>query len=206
MDLIHGFSYLYKKTILWSSYKKAAYYLAAVAFFEACLLFPVPPDTMFIAMSLAKPKKIWFYAFITVLFSILGSFLAYILGYYAIEQLMPYLSATGFNQLHHTAFKWLQTNDLWTTIIAIFVPVPYKFLGLIAGSLYMPLLSFLFVCLARKTIRTSIVGLAIYYKGTKIDNFARLYIDLIGWLIILGVLLFLLIDKLIDMNFFINSN
>jgi len=195
LDLVRSFSYLYNKTILWSSYKNAPYYLAVIAFFEACLLFPVPPDTMFISMSLAKPKKIWLYAFITILFSILGSLLAYVLGYYVIDKIIPYLSGTGFNHFHRISIKWLQTNDFWTTFIAIFVPIPYKFLGIIAGSLYMPLLSFLAICCARKVIRTTIVGLFMYFKGTKIDNFARLYIDLIGWIIILGVLLFLLADK-----------
>ncbi len=206
MDLVHSFSYLYKKTALWSSYKKAPYYLAAVAFFEACLLFPVPPDAMFIAMSLTKPKKTWLYAFITILFSILGSLLAYLLGYYAIDKLMPYLSGTGFNHFHDIAIHWLKTNDFWTTIIAIFAPVPYKFLGIIAGSLYMSLFSFLTICCARKVIRTTIVGLFTYCKGTKIDNFARLYIDLVGWAIILGVLLFLLADKLMKLKIFINSD
>lgn len=195
MNLIHTFSYLYKKTIVWSGYKKAPIYLGCVAFFEACLLFPIPPDPMFISMGLANPKKIGIYAFITILFSILGATFAYFLGYYAIDQITPYLAHTGFNHVHNTAQKWLQTNDFWTTIIAIFVPIPYKFLGLIAGGLYMPLTSFLIVCSIKKMIRTSIVGIVMYYKGIKIDNFARLYIDIIGWAIILAILLFLLIDK-----------
>ncbi len=198
MDLIHAFSYLYKKTILWSSYKKAPYYLATVAFFEACLLFPIPPDPMFITMSIAKPIKTLSYAIITIVFSVLGSLLAYTLGYYAIKQIMPYLAHTDFNHIHDIYITWLQTNDFWSTIIAIFAPIPYKFIGLIAGSFYMPLISFIFVCFVRKIIRTGIVAAIMYYKGIKIDRYARLYIDIIGWIIILGLLLFLLIEKLFE--------
>ena len=53
--------------------------MGAVSFSESSF-FPVPPDVMLIPMSLARPEKAWWYAFICTITSVAGGIVGYGIG------------------------------------------------------------------------------------------------------------------------------
>ncbi len=57
----------------------ALWILAAVAFAESSF-FPVPPDIMLLPMSLARPKRAWWFAAICTVASVTGGLLGYAIG------------------------------------------------------------------------------------------------------------------------------
>jgi hypothetical protein len=57
----------------------ALWILAAVAFAESSF-FPVPPDIMLLPMSLARPKRAWWFATVCTIASVAGGVLGYAIG------------------------------------------------------------------------------------------------------------------------------
>src|SRR5436853_550751 len=57
----------------------ALWILAAVSFAESSF-FPIPPDTMLIPMSLARPQRAWLYAAVCTIASVTGGVLGYGIG------------------------------------------------------------------------------------------------------------------------------
>src|SRR6202007_2349386 len=57
----------------------ALWILAAVAFAESSF-FPVPPDIMLLPMSLAQPKRAWWFATVCTIASVAGGVLGYAIG------------------------------------------------------------------------------------------------------------------------------
>jgi len=57
----------------------ALWILAAVAFAESSF-FPIPPDIMLLPMSLARPKKAWWFATVCTIASVAGGILGYAIG------------------------------------------------------------------------------------------------------------------------------
>ena len=57
----------------------ATWLMGAISFLESSV-FPIPPDTMLIPMSLARPDRAWFYAHVCTLTSVAGGVLGYAIG------------------------------------------------------------------------------------------------------------------------------
>jgi len=57
----------------------AMWILAAVSFAESSF-FPVPPDIMLLPMSLAQPKRAWWFAAVCTIASVAGGVLGYAIG------------------------------------------------------------------------------------------------------------------------------
>ena len=54
----------------------ATWLMGFISFIESSF-FPIPPDTMLIPMSLARPDRAWFYAHVCTLTSVAGGVLGY---------------------------------------------------------------------------------------------------------------------------------
>ncbi len=65
------FKRLYDWTISLAESRHATWALAGIAFAESSF-FPLPPDLILLPMSLAEPKKAWFYAGVCTVASVLG--------------------------------------------------------------------------------------------------------------------------------------
>ncbi len=62
----------------------AAWLMGLVSFMESSF-FPIPPDAMLIPMSLAQPKRAWFFATICTVTSVAGGILGYAIGAFLYE-------------------------------------------------------------------------------------------------------------------------
>ena len=71
---------LYDWTLEMSARPGATRVLAGVAFIESSF-FPIPPDAMIIPMIVADRSKAWRIAAVASVFSVLGGFFGYLIGY-----------------------------------------------------------------------------------------------------------------------------
>lgn len=187
------FSYLYNKTIDWSKYPRASYYLAAVSFSESSF-FPIPPDVMLISMGLAKPENSWRYAMITTFFSILGGIFGYCIGLFGFELIEPYLLGSHYNAPYQTIVHWFQTYGVWVVFIAGFSPIPYKLFTIAAGALQMSFLPFILASAVGRGLRFFLVSAIMFYYGDQLHQGIRKYIDRIAWsLLVVFIIAFFII-------------
>ncbi|MEJ2395819.1 MAG: DedA family protein, partial [Candidatus Thiodiazotropha sp.] len=136
------FSSLYSRTMQWSRHPHAPRYLAGLSFAESSF-FPIPPDVMLAPMSLASPKRAWYFAALTTLASVLGGMLGYVIGHFAFDLIQPYLHEWGYWQAYQRTQLWFDEWGFWAIFLAGFSPIPYKVFTITAGVISMALLPFL---------------------------------------------------------------
>lgn len=185
------FGGLYERVMRWSRHPQASRYLAGLSFAESSF-FPIPPDVMLAPMSLARPDKAWHYAALTTLASVLGGFLGYTIGVFAIEMVEPLLRDAGYWAKYEQVRVWFDAWGFWAIFIAGFSPVPYKIFTIAAGSLAMPLLPFFFASAIGRGARFFLVAGLLAWGGPRLEAVLRKYIEGLGWLLIgVGVLAYI---------------
>jgi membrane protein YqaA with SNARE-associated domain len=187
------FSKLYQKTLQWAGHRHAPYYLAGVSFAESSF-FPIPPDVMLVSMGLAHPKKTWNNASIATIASILGGVFGYLIGYYFLHLVMPFIHSMGYFSQYTKALAWFNQWGVWVVFLAAFSPIPYKLFTISAGALAMPVLPFVIASTVGRGLRFFIVSFFLFFFGESIDNHLKKYIDILGWSIVsIFVIVYLLI-------------
>lgn len=181
------FSGLYKKMIEWAHHRHAPVYLYSLSFAESSF-FPIPPDFMLAPMSLAKPNQALNYAGYTTLFSVLGALLGYIIGFFCMELLWPYLIHWGYAPEFQKVEHFFQVWGFWVMFVAAFGPIPYKIFTITGGALHIALLPFILGSLVGRGGRFFLVALLIRYKGEAVEKLLLKYVDRLGWLVLILLL------------------
>lgn len=187
------FGGLYARVMRWSRHPQAPRYLAGLSFAESSF-FPIPPDVMLAPMSLARPDKAWRYAALTTLASVLGGFLGYAIGVFALELIEPLIREAGYWGKYEQAHAWFTKWGFWAVFIAGFSPIPYKLFTIAAGSLAMPLLPFFFASAIGRGARFFLVAGLLAWGGPRLEAVLHKYVEGLGWLMIAaGVLAWFLL-------------
>ncbi len=114
--------------------KPHALWLMGVISFAESSVFPVPPDTMLIPMSLARPDKAWTYATVCTLTSVAGGVLGYIIGAYLYDTIGHWLIQLYGYGNKVEAFR--EAYARWGTLIILVkgvTPIPYKIVTITSG-------------------------------------------------------------------------
>ncbi|MBV8157902.1 MAG: DedA family protein [Dyella sp.] len=192
------FGPLYARALTWARHPRAVYYLCGLSFVEA-FIFPIMPEVMLAPMMLGKRHKAFFYANISLLFSLLGSLVGYALGHWAFHALSPLLDSLhllapiekGVDNLR------LQMNQHWLGLLVVLAlaalqpVVPMKFVTWASGIVGVPVIPFL-VCMAvGRGKRVWLLALLIRIFGERAERILHKHIERIGWaaLVILAALL-----------------
>jgi membrane protein YqaA with SNARE-associated domain len=178
------FSLLYDRVLQWARHRHAPRYLAGLSFAESSF-FPIPPDVMLAPMALAHPERAVRLAVITTIASVLGGAFGYLIGYYALEMVEPLLHQAGYYARYQEVTRWFGEWGFWAILIAGFSPIPYKLFTIAAGTLGMALIPFLLASLIGRGARFFLVAMLIAWGGPKIESRLRSYIDLIGWITVI---------------------
>lgn len=182
------FSALYDKAMIWAKHPHAPRYLACLSFAESAV-FPLPPDIMLVPMTLAKPENSKWYAGITTIASVLGGLVGYALGFFFIALIQPYLVKFGYAHTYQYVLNWFSTHGLWVMFVAAFSPIPYKLFTIAGGAMHMPLLPFVVACSLGRAARFYLVSGLISWGGERIERILKIYIDAIGWALVIVALL-----------------
>lgn len=182
------FKALYEKALVWAKHRHATKYLCALSFSESSF-FPVPPDVMLAPMALAQPEKAFRFALLTTLFSVLGGMLGYGIGYFMFDNIAPWLQETKYWEKYLTAENWFKDWGFWAVFVAGFSPIPYKVFTIAAGALQMFFPAFVVASLVGRGARFFLVAMLIAAGGEKLESKLRQYMDIIGWVIVVLVVI-----------------
>jgi membrane protein YqaA with SNARE-associated domain len=111
----------------------ALWILAAVAFAESSF-FPIPPDIMLLPMSLARPKKAWWFATVCTIASVAGGVLGYAIGALLYDSighwLIEFYGLGGKVEAFRASYaEW----GAWIIIGKGLTPIPYKLVTITSG-------------------------------------------------------------------------
>ncbi|MFV2058788.1 MAG: YqaA family protein [Thiohalomonadales bacterium] len=191
------FSAAYDRAMVWAVHRYAQWYLGALSFAEACVLPFPPPDVMLAPMSLAQPRRAWWFATLTTVLSVLGGLAGYAIGHFAFDIVQPWIVQIGYAEKYQTAVDWFEVWGIWVVLLAGFSPIPYKVFTIAAGVASMALLPFVFASLAGRGARFFLVAGLMVLGGEKMDQVLRKYVDRLGWIIVAAVVVVFGLVKLL---------
>ena len=111
----------------------ALWILAAVSFAESSF-FPIPPDVMLLPMSLARPKRAWWFATVCTIASVAGGVVGYAIGALLYDSVGQWLINVYGLAGKVEAFR--QSYAEWGALIIIgkgLTPIPYKLVTITSG-------------------------------------------------------------------------
>lgn len=182
------FESIYVGVMRFSRRREAPYYLSLLSFVESFILPFPPPDVMLAPMSLAQPSRAMRFAALTLLFSVLGGLVGYLIGAYLFEVVKPYISSWGYQARFDTVIDWFRQWGFWAVLVAGFSPVPYKIFTIAAGLLNLALIPFVLASIIGRGARFFLVAWCLARFGPAIEPKLMRYIEYIGWAIV-GLLL-----------------
>ena len=181
------FGPIYQRALGWSRHPRAPVLLGGVSFVEA-IIFPVMPEVMLGPMCLAQPKRGFRFASLSLLFSLLGAVVGYLLGHYAYELVKPALAALGWldkidAQVTHLREVVAQSpwKAFWLLVLGGFAPIPMKVFTWASGIVGVPMLPFLLSMGIGRGKRVYLLALAIRLGGERAEKALHRWIEPIGW-------------------------
>jgi membrane protein YqaA with SNARE-associated domain len=165
----------------------APWLMGAISFAESSV-FPIPPDTMLIPMSLARPKKAWFYATLCTITSVAGGVLGYVIGAYLYDSIGQWLIALYGYGDKVEAFR--EAYARWGTLIILVkgvTPIPYKIVTITSGFAGYNLGLFIIFSFIARGMRFYLVALLLNRYGERVR--AALEKRLTFWVTVGAVLL-----------------
>lgn len=111
----------------------AVWMLGIVSFAESSF-FPVPPDVMLIPMSLAQPKRAWFFALVCTVTSVTGGVLGYAIGALLYDSIGGWIiQLYGYGDKVEQFRAAYAEYGAWIILLKGFTPIPYKLVTITSG-------------------------------------------------------------------------
>ena len=182
------FGKLYARVLVWARDRRAVYYLCGLSFVEA-FIFPIMPEVMLAPMMLGKRHRAFFYANMSLLFSLLGSLVGYALGHWAFQVLTPLLQSLHLYDSIERGVESLRTqmNQHWLQMLLVLMlaalqpVVPMKFVTWASGIVGVPVIPFLVCILLGRGKRVWLLALLIRLFGERAERILHKHIEWIGW-------------------------
>jgi membrane protein YqaA with SNARE-associated domain len=172
------FQRLYHWTLSLAESPHAPWALGIIAFAESSF-FPVPPDTILIPMSLARPKRAWVYALICTTGSVGGAVLGYAIGALLYETIGKWLINLYGYGARVDQFRALYTQWGWAVILFKgLTPIPFKIVTITSGLLAYSLPLFILLSFLTRGARFFFIAVLLKYFGEPIDGLLEKYF---GW-------------------------
>ena len=168
----------YDWVLHWAATPYALPALLAISFVESSF-FPIPPDILLIAMTVAVPALWIRFSFFCSIASVLGGMFGYLIGY----QFMN-LVGQRIVDFYHLQATFDKIGNLyneqqgWAVAAAGFTPLPYKIFTLAAGTFKIDFPTFVVASTISRSARFFLVGFLIYKFGPPIKALIEKYFNL----------------------------
>lgn len=181
------FAPMYARAIAWSRHPRAPAFLTGLSFVEA-IIFPVPPEVMLAPMSLAQPKRALWFAALSLIGSIAGAVIGYLLGHYAFELMRPLFEWLGMMHGIESGIDTIKTKMaespwavFWLLVAGGFAPIPMKVFTWASGVVGVPWVPYLAAMAIGRGKRVFLVAIAIRLGGERAERALHRYVEPIGW-------------------------
>jgi len=170
---------LYDWTIHWAYTPYAAWALLVLAF-SGSSFFPVPPDVLLIAMALGAPHKAIRYAAICTAGSVLGAFLGYGIGAFAMDTIgAGVIEFYGLQEAYQSISTGFQDHGFFYVFVAALTPIPYKVFTIAAGACEVNLGVVVLASVVGRGLRFFAVGALFKFFGAPVKKFVERYFNLV---------------------------
>jgi membrane protein YqaA with SNARE-associated domain len=185
------FRRLYDWTLRWAGSRHAEVAMGAVSFVESSV-FPIPADVLFIPMCLSRPEKVWRYALIATVTSVLGGIFGWMIGHYAFETVAkPLLDFYGKT----AAFEALkaQTGDMAILVMLVTSGLshlpPMKVVTILSGVVSFDLKWFILSAVVARGGRFYLLAFLLQRYGQAMAGFIERRLALIvgGFVVVAGL-------------------
>ena len=183
------FESLYHAVIRMAKDKRAPLYLSLLSFLESFIVPFPPPDVMLAPMSLARPAKAMHFASLTLIASLVGGIVGYLIGAFLFELVQPLIIDWGYQAEFETVTSWFDQWGFWAVLVAGFSPVPYKIFTISAGALGLSFIPFLMASLIGRGSRFFLVAWSLAKFGAAIEQKLIRYIERVGWVIVAALII-----------------
>lgn len=124
---------LYDRCIAAADKPYAIWLMGALAFAESSV-FPIPPDTMLIPMSLARPQRAWAFATVCTATSVAGGLFGYAIGAYLYDSVGQWLiHLYRFDDKMDAIAHAYARYGSWIILLKGLTPIPYKIVTITSG-------------------------------------------------------------------------
>lgn len=183
---------LYDWVLSWADSPRGTQGLAVISFAESSF-FPIPPDVLQIALSVAKPRLSFFYATVSAVASVAGGVFGWFLGAGLWHLMEPWFFGyvPGFSAQKFEHVKSLyQGNAFLAIFAAAFTPIPYKIFTIAAGACSVPLGTLVVASALGRSLRFFMVATVTFFFGPTAKKVLDRYLEpatiLLGMAIIAG--------------------
>ena len=191
------FTPIYEACLRWAKHQHAVYYLGLMSFAES-IIFPIPVDVMLAPMCLARLEKVWHYALVATITSVVGGVFGYFLGMFFFDSMIfPMLEKLNYLDTYQHAVDWFAEYGVWVVFIVGFAPIPYKIFTISAGALSMALMPFIVASILGRAGRFYLVAGIMKLGGEKMEKKLHQIIDYLGWGVVIVAIFGYLLYKYI---------
>ena len=162
---------LYDWIVAKSESRNALWVMAAISFAESSF-FPLPPDLMLVPMGIANRRRIWLYALVCTIASVLGGILGYAIGAFLFDSVGLWLmNLYGLTEKMQTFREWYQVNGHWAILLKGLTPIPYKIVTITSGLAGYSFTWFVILSIVTRGARFFLLAGLIYMFGEPIRDF-----------------------------------
>jgi len=185
---------LYEWILALSGKPSAPWALGAVAFAESSF-FPVPPDVMLVPMAVSRPDRVWFYATITTVASVLGGLVGYAIGALLFDSLGQWLiKIYGLQNSAATFQESYAAYGHWVILLKGLTPIPYKLVTITSGFAHYSLFWFTVLSVVTRGARFFLLAALLGRYGVQIRGVLDRHLNAVAAIsvavIVLGFVLF----------------
>ncbi|OHV14869.1 cytochrome B [Methylorubrum extorquens] len=185
---------LYEWILALAAKPSAPWALGAVAFAESSF-FPVPPDAMMVPMAVSRPDRVWLYATIATVASVLGGLLGYAIGALLFDSAGLWLfNLYGLADKAETFQASYATYGHWVILLKGLTPIPYKLVTITSGFAHYSLFWFMLLSVITRGARFFLLAwlLGRYGIGIRavLDRHLNVVAGLFAAVVILGFVAF----------------
>lgn len=188
---------LYDWTISLAGRKSASTWLAIIAFLESSV-FLIPADVLFVPMGIARPRKVWQYALIATVMSVLGGILGWYIGHYAYEAIAkPVLEFYGkldtFEELRSSTSADMILLLLITSGLSHLPPI--KVVTILSGAAGINIWLFILSAIITRGARFFLLAWLLQRYGEPIRDFIEKRLGMIAIFVALVLILLFAVVK-----------
>jgi membrane protein YqaA with SNARE-associated domain len=185
---------LYEWILALAAKPSAPWALGAVAFAESSF-FPVPPDAMLVPMAVSRPDRVWLYATIATVASVIGGLLGYAIGALLFDSVGLWLfNLYGLADKAETFQASYATYGHWVILLKGLTPIPYKLVTITSGFAHYSLFWFVLLSVVTRGARFFLLAwlLGRYGIGIRavLDRHLNVMAGLFAAVVILGFVAF----------------
>jgi membrane protein YqaA with SNARE-associated domain len=158
----------------------AVWVLGIISFAESSV-FPIPPDPLLLAMTVAHPKRAYLYAAVCTLTSVSGGVLGYAIGAWFYDSLGHWMVTTlgGADAVEKFRAFYAEWGAL-AILVKGLTPIPYKIVTILSGFSGYNFLWFVVLSLITRGARFYIEAGILNYFGDDARHFIERHLTLVA--------------------------